>query len=130
MSLQIGTPANAATTAQIKQIRSDLSVHSKDLYLNAVPVGIPGNGSIGNNGAYSRETGDITASRQRIVGESKRSYTPEQLVGRYVVVIANLAPRKMRFGISEGMVLCASSDDDRVFLLDADDGVAGGMKIS
>jgi methionyl-tRNA synthetase len=52
------------------------------------------------------------------------------MVGRNVVMIANLAPRKMRFGVSEGMVLCASGEDDRVYLLSADDGVAGGMKIS
>lgn len=60
----------------------------------------------------------------------RKSYAPESMVGRHVVMIANLAPRKMRFGVSEGMVLCASGEDDRVFLLSADDGVAGGMKIS
>jgi len=60
----------------------------------------------------------------------RKSYTPESMVGRSVVMIANLAPRKMRFGVSEGMVLCASGEDDRVYLLSADDGVAGGMKIS
>ncbi len=55
---------------------------------------------------------------------------PEVLVGRYVVMIANLAPRKMRFGVSEGMVLCASGEDNGVFLLSADAGVTPGMKIS
>ena len=56
---------------------------------------------------------------------------PEDLVGRYVVMIANLAPRKMRFGVSEGMVLCASGEGTcGVFLLSADAGVTPGMKIS
>ena len=62
------------------------------------------------------------------------SYAPEQLVGRFVVMVANLAPRKMRFGVSEGMVLCASGKadggPDTVFLLSADAGVQPGMKIS
>lgn len=60
----------------------------------------------------------------------RKSYAPEQLLGRHVVMVANLAPRKMRFGVSEGMVLCASGDEGPVFLLGADSGVQGGMKIS
>jgi len=60
----------------------------------------------------------------------RKSYSPESLIGKRVVLVANLAPRKMRFGISEGMVLCATDENDRVFLLTADDGAAGGMPIS
>jgi methionyl-tRNA synthetase len=47
-------------------------------------------------------------------------------------MIANLEPRKMRFGVSEGMVLCASARDDAggIFLLSADSGVQAGMKVS
>ena len=51
---------------------------------------------------------------------------PEKLVGRKVVFIANLAPRKMRFGVSEGMILSAGGDDG-LFLLDVDAGAAAGM---
>jgi methionyl-tRNA synthetase len=54
---------------------------------------------------------------------------PEKLVGRSVVFIANLAPRKMRFGISEGMILSAGSGGADLFLLDADQGAAPGMPI-
>jgi methionyl-tRNA synthetase len=50
-------------------------------------------------------------------------------VGRNVVFIANLAPRKMRFGVSEGMILSAGAGGDQLFLLDADDGVQPGMPI-
>jgi len=45
-------------------------------------------------------------------------------------MIANLAPRKMRFGVSEGMVLCASGDSGGVFLLSGDAGAQPGMRVS
>jgi methionyl-tRNA synthetase len=54
---------------------------------------------------------------------------PAALVGRQVVFIANLAPRKMRFGISEGMILSAGSADGRLHLLDVDDGALAGMPV-
>ena len=54
---------------------------------------------------------------------------PEQLIGRNVVFIANLAPRKMRFGMSEGMILSAGSGGDDLFLLDADDGARAGATV-
>ena len=62
-------------------------------------------------------------------------YKPEQLIGQYVVVVANLAPRKMKFGVSEGMVLCASPHyDASLHILSADHimnaGLKPGMKIS
>ncbi len=58
-------------------------------------------------------------------------YTPEKLQGQYVVVVANLAPRKMKFGVSEGMVLCAASDDDSMLAtLTAQGSLSPGMKIS
>ena len=54
---------------------------------------------------------------------------PEKLIGRKVVFIANLAPRKMRFGVSEGMILSAGSDDGKLFLLDVDAGAQPGMPV-
>jgi methionyl-tRNA synthetase len=59
----------------------------------------------------------------------KSAYAPETLVGRLTVVVANLAPRKMRFGLSEGMVLAASHGDGKPFLLSPDAGAEPGMKI-
>lgn len=76
---------------------------------------------------------DLGTEQRNVFSGISANYTPESLVGRYVVMIANLAPRKMRFGVSEGMVLCASDGDDPgggVFLLSADAGVTPGMKIS
>jgi methionyl-tRNA synthetase len=73
---------------------------------------------------------DLGGARRTVFSGIRGSYAAASLIGRKVVVIANLAPRKMRFGVSEGMVLCASGSDDRVYLLSADDGAAGGMAIS
>jgi methionyl-tRNA synthetase len=60
----------------------------------------------------------------------RSSYRPEQLLGRLVVVVANLAPRKMRFGVSEGMVLCATDESGAVFLVETGTGAQPGMKVS
>ena len=73
---------------------------------------------------------DLGTEQRNVFSGIRASYEPEQLVGRYVVMIANLAPRKMRFGVSEGMVLCASGDGPGVFLLSADSGVQPGMSIT
>jgi methionyl-tRNA synthetase len=77
-----------------------------------------------------RLTLDLDGARRTVFSGIRGSYTAASLVGRTVVVVANLAPRKMRFGVSEGMVLCASGADDRVYLLSPDDGAAGGMSVN
>jgi len=59
----------------------------------------------------------------------KSAYDPATLVGRLTVVVANLAPRKMKFGMSEGMVLAASGDAPGLFLLSPDSGAQPGMKV-
>ena len=60
---------------------------------------------------------------------SARRTSPTQLVGRLTVVVANLAPRKMRFGLSEGMVLAAGPGGQEIFLLSPDAGATPGMKV-
>ncbi|HEX7381557.1 MAG TPA: methionine--tRNA ligase [Nevskiaceae bacterium] len=77
-----------------------------------------------------RLTLDVGAlgARQVFAG-IKKAYAPEALVGRLAIVVANLAPRKMRFGVSEGMVLAASSDAGGPFLLSADSGAEPGMLV-
>ncbi len=77
---------------------------------------------------------DIGEDRPRQVFSGIQSaYAPEDLVGRLTVMIANLAPRKMKFGVSEGMVLSAASDDadggKGLYLLTPDDGAQPGMRI-
>jgi methionyl-tRNA synthetase len=59
----------------------------------------------------------------------KSAYAPEQLENRLAVVVANLAPRKMKFGVSEGMVLAASGDGPGIFLLAPDSGAQPGMQV-
>jgi methionyl-tRNA synthetase len=73
---------------------------------------------------------DLGTETRNVFSGIRVAYQPEQLIGRYVVMIANLEPRKMRFGVSEGMVLCAGDDAEGLFLLSADAGVKPGMKIS
>ena len=56
-------------------------------------------------------------------------FEPEALIGRHVVVVANLAPRKMRFGVSEGMVLASGPGGEDIFLLSPDEGATPGMRV-
>lgn len=60
----------------------------------------------------------------------KSAYDPEQLVGRLVVMVANLAPRQMKFGLSEGMIVCASGGDTAgIFVISPDAGATPGMRL-
>jgi methionyl-tRNA synthetase len=77
-----------------------------------------------------RLTLDAGEGRHRTVFAGiKSAYDPAALVGRLTPMVANLAPRKMKFGVSEGMVLAASGDGPGVFLLTPDAGAAPGMKV-
>lgn len=66
---------------------------------------------------------------RQIFAGIKNAYQPEELIGRHVVVVANLAPRKMRFGTSEGMILCAGPGGKELWLLSPDPGADAGMKV-
>ncbi len=59
----------------------------------------------------------------------KAAYEPDQLVGRLVVCVANLAPRKMKFGVSEGMVVASGPGGTEVYLLSPDDGAVPGQRV-
>jgi methionyl-tRNA synthetase len=77
---------------------------------------------------------DAGEGRQRTVFSGiKSAYAPQDLVGRLTVLVANLAPRKMKFGISEGMVLAASHADEAkqpgIYVLDPDSGAQPGMRV-
>lgn len=60
----------------------------------------------------------------------RSAYEPNELIGRHVVVVANLKPRKMRFGTSEGMVLAAGPGGKDIYLLAPDDGAVAGMEVN
>jgi methionyl-tRNA synthetase len=68
--------------------------------------------------------------RRTVFSGIRAAYDPATLVGRHTVLVANLAPRKMRFGVSEGMVLAAGEGDGDVYLLAPDSGATPGMKIT
>ncbi len=73
---------------------------------------------------------DLGDGRPRTVFAGiKSAYAPEDLVGRLTPMVANLAPRKMKFGLSEGMVLAASGDGPGIFLLAPDAGATPGMRV-
>ena len=72
---------------------------------------------------------DLGTERRTVFAGIRQAYAPEQLVGRLTVVVANLAPRKMRFGTSEGMVLAAGPGGADIFLVSPDAGAVAGMKV-
>ena len=76
-----------------------------------------------------RLTLDIGLGERQVFAGIKSAYSPEDLIGKLTVMVANLAPRKMRFGLSEGMVLAAGPGGKDLFILNPDDGAQPGMRV-
>ena len=74
-------------------------------------------------------TVDLSGKQRTIFAGIKGIYDPDSLIDRNIVIVANLEPRKMRFGVSEGMLLAAGNDDDGVFLIGPDEGAISGMRV-
>ena len=72
---------------------------------------------------------DIGNETRNVFAGIKSAYSPEDLEGKLTVMVANLAPRKMRFGVSEGMVLAAGPGGKDLFVLYPDDGATPGMRV-
>ena len=72
---------------------------------------------------------DLGGATRQVFAGIKSAYTPEQLEGRLTVMVANLAPRKMKFGVSEGMVLAAGPGGADIWLLAPDAGAAPGSRV-
>jgi methionyl-tRNA synthetase len=72
---------------------------------------------------------DLGDGTRTVFAGIKSAYAPEKLEGRLTVVVANLAPRKMKFGVSEGMVLAASGEGPGIFLVAPDSGAQPGMRV-
>jgi methionyl-tRNA synthetase len=70
--------------------------------------------------------GDV---KRQVFAGIKAAYKPEQIVGRLVVMVANLQPRQMKFGLSEGMVTACGPGETNVFLLGLDEGAQPGMRV-
>ena len=73
---------------------------------------------------------DVGDHQRTVFSGIKSAYSPEELQGKYTVLVANLAPRKMKFGVSEGMVLAAGPGGEDIFLITPDAGAKPGMKVS
>lgn len=72
---------------------------------------------------------DLGGETRQVFAGIKSAYQPEDLVGKLTVMVANLAPRKMRFGMSEGMVLAAGPGGEEIWILEPHEGAQPGMKV-
>ncbi len=72
---------------------------------------------------------DVGGEKRQVLVGIKQAYSPEELKGKLVVVVANLAPRKMRFGVSEGMVLAIGPGGEDIFLIEPGSGAESGMRV-
>ncbi|MCG5548792.1 methionine--tRNA ligase [Halorhodospira halochloris] len=72
---------------------------------------------------------DLGGETRQVFAGVRQAYEPEQLIGKHVVCLANLKPRKMRFGTSEGMVLCAGPGGDQLWVVGPEQGAEPGMRV-
>jgi methionyl-tRNA synthetase len=72
---------------------------------------------------------DLSGTTQTVFAGIKAAYDPAKLEGRLTVAVVNLAPRTMKFGVSEGMVLAASGDGPGIYLVSPDSGAQPGMRV-
>ena len=72
---------------------------------------------------------DIGDETRQVFAGIKSAYSPEDLTGKHTVMVANLAPRKMRFGMSEGMVLAAGPGGKDLYILEPHEGATPGMRV-
>ena len=72
---------------------------------------------------------DIGNEKRQVFAGIKSAYKAEDLIGKHTVMVANLAPRKMRFGMSEGMVLAAGPGGKDIYILEPHEGASPGMRV-
>lgn len=72
---------------------------------------------------------DIGGETRQVFSGIKAAYSPEELVGKYTVMVANLKPRKMKFGMSEGMILAAGPGGSELWILEPHEGAQAGMRV-
>ncbi len=76
-----------------------------------------------------RLTLDLGGETRNVFAGIKSAYKPEDLIGKHTVMVANLKPRKMKFGLSEGMVLAAGPGKKDIYILEPNDGAQPGMRV-
>jgi len=72
---------------------------------------------------------DLGGPQKSVFAGIAKAYKPQELVGKLVVCVANLKPRKMKFGVSQGMILAAGSGGENIFIITADEGVEPGQRV-
>ncbi len=129
---QTGSTANSTTSQHLadEPLASDISIDdfSKiDLRVATITDAATVDGA----DRLLRLSLDLGGETRTVFAGIKSVYDPARLIGRQVIAVANLAPRKMRFGVSEGMILAASGTDDAggIFLLSPDSGAEPGMRV-
>jgi methionyl-tRNA synthetase len=125
--------ASVATPADIEELAPEISIDDFTK-IDLRVAKIVNCEHVEGSSKLLRLTLDVGEDRYRNVFSGiKSAYQPEQLIGKLTVMVANLAPRKMKFGVSEGMVLCASSKDEKanpgLYLLEPVSGAQPGMRI-
>ena len=73
---------------------------------------------------------DLGFEQRTVFAGIKSAYDPATLIGKKTIMVANLAPRKMRFGMSEGMVLAAGPGGKDIYILEPHDGATAGMRVT
>ena len=72
---------------------------------------------------------DLGGETRQVFAGIKSAYSPEDLIGKHTVMVANLKPRKMKFGMSEGMVLAAGPGGEDLWILEPHEGAKPGMRV-
>jgi methionyl-tRNA synthetase len=72
---------------------------------------------------------DVGGLERSVLAAIAKAYKPDELVGKIVIYLANLKPRKMKFGLSEGMILAAGTGGKDIFMLSADTGAKPGQRV-
>ena len=73
---------------------------------------------------------DVGGLEKEVLAGIAQAYRPDELIGKIVIYLANLKPREMKFGLSEGMILAAGTGGKNIFLLTADAGAEPGRKVT
>jgi methionyl-tRNA synthetase len=122
------SPAGTADTAAIAPVKPEITIDDLakvDLRVARITAAALVEGA----DKLLQLTLDLGDGNRNIFAGIRSAYAPDDIVGRLTVVVANLAPRKMRFGLSEGMVLAAGPGGRDIFLLSPDSGAQPGMEV-
>jgi methionyl-tRNA synthetase len=130
---ETAAPAAAAEAGDIEELAPEISIDDFTR-IDLRVAKIVNCEHVEGSSKLLRLTLDAGEGRMRNVFSGiKSAYQPEELIGKLTVMVANLAPRKMKFGVSEGMVLCASAKDEKanpgLYLLEPVSGATPGMRI-